>query len=160
MFMKDPTDALRRIAEKLREGGIAAFHEWMAGTLPTSPTKYPVLTAFLTLLSTTFERSGASLDIGAELHWRMLDAGLEPCPQPLAEIAVSLGHGPIAYRRWAQMGQSMVPKIVQYGVASEGEISNIIEHELRDELARARDLVPLSWPMIGQWAHKPASTTR
>ena len=31
----------------------------------------------------------------------------------------------------------------------------IKEGGLRDELLAARDVVPLSWLMIGQWARKP-----
>jgi hypothetical protein len=32
----------------------------------------------------------------------------------------------------------------------------MVDHRLRDELLPARDLVSLSWLMIGQWGRKPA----
>jgi hypothetical protein len=36
------------------------------------------------------------------------------------------------------------------------EIRHRVEHDLREELLAATGLVPLSWLMIGQWAHVPA----
>jgi ubiquinone/menaquinone biosynthesis C-methylase UbiE len=159
MFMSDPTAALRQIAERIRPGGFVAFHE-MDGRVTTAPAmNQPVLARLQDLFARTFERSGARLEVGAELYSRMLDAGLEPAPQPLAEIAVHMGQGEVAYRRWALFARSMLPKMVQYGFASEEEIHDIIDNQLRDELVPARGLVPLSWLMIGQWARKPGAGT-
>src|SRR5215468_2134853 len=154
MYMRDPTAALRLIAERVRPGGILAFHEWVVGISPASADQ-PVLASFQKLISTTFERSGARLEIGAELFSRMRDAGLEPQPRPLAEIAVCMGQGDVAYRRWALFARSMLPKIVEYGLAAEEDVVDIVERRLRDELLDARGMVPLSWLMIGQWARKP-----
>lgn len=153
MFTADPTAALRLIAERVRPGGIVAFHEWV-GRMPSAMSQ-PALASLQSLLSTTFERSGAQLDIGAELSWRMLDAGLDPEPQPLAEIAVDGAPGSLAYRRWVLIAQSLLPKIVEYGLATEEEVRHTVEQELREELLASRGLTPLSWPMIGQWARKP-----
>ena len=155
MYMSDPTAALRLIAERVRPGGVVAFHEWAAGISPASAMNQPVLAAFQNLISRTFERSGARLEIGTELYWRMRDAGLEPEPRPLAEIAICVDQGALAYRRWALFARSMLPKIVEYGFAAEQEIIDTVERRLRDELMNGRGLMPLSWLMIGQWARKP-----
>jgi ubiquinone/menaquinone biosynthesis C-methylase UbiE len=155
MFMSDPTAAIRLIADKVRPGGVVALHEWAAATLPAPAPKLPLLAAFQTLLAKAFERSGARLDTGAELYWRMREAGLEPEPRPLAEVQVCLDQNAIAYRRWALFARSMLPKIVEYGLASERDVLDTVEGSLRDELMHTRDPVPLSWLMIGQWAHKP-----
>lgn len=153
MYTSDPTAALRLIAERVRPGGVVAFHEWM-GRVPSAMGQ-PVLASLQQLLSTTFERSGAQLEIGAELYWRMLEAGLEPEPKPLAEIAVDGAQGTLAYRRWVLIAQSLLPKIVEYGLATEKEIRHTLKHELHDELLAGRGITPLSWLMIGQWARKP-----
>jgi ubiquinone/menaquinone biosynthesis C-methylase UbiE len=155
MYMGDPTVALRLIAERLRPGGIVAFHEWDARVTTASAINQPVLTRLQDLIAQTFERSGAHLGIGAELFWRMLDASLVPEPRPLLEIAVHMGRDDVAYRRWATMARSMLPKIVEYGIAIEEEVLNLIGDHLRDELDTAREARPLSWLMFGQWAWKP-----
>jgi hypothetical protein len=49
----------------------------------------------------------------------------------------------------------MLPKIVAYGLATEKDLLDIVEHQLRDELLSASDLMPLNSLMIGQWARKP-----
>jgi ubiquinone/menaquinone biosynthesis C-methylase UbiE len=158
-FMSDPTAALRLIAERVCAGGILAFHEGDF-QLPTAPAmNQPVLARLQDLFTRTFERSGSRPGTGTELYSHMLDAGLEPYPKPLAEIAVHMGQGEVAYRRWALFARSMLPKMVQYGFASEEEIHDIIDNQLRDELVPARGLVPLSWLMIGQWARKPGAGT-
>jgi len=155
MFMSDPTAALRLIAQRVRSGGIVAFHEWAANVASPSATNQPVLDSFRNLIAATFERSGARLDTGAELYWRMRDAGLEPDPRPLAEFAVCMGQGVVGYRRWALFARSMLPKIVEYGLDAEEEVLDTVERRLHDELIDSRDLIPLSWLMIGQWARKP-----
>jgi len=156
MYMSDPTAALRLIGEQVRPGGILAFHEWAAGMLPASAPNLPVLASFQHLIGKTFERSGARLDMGAELADYMRDAGLESEPRPLAEINVCIGENAVAYRRWALFARSMLPKIVEYGLAEEREVLDTVEGALRTELMHARGPVPTSWLMIGQWARKPA----
>ena len=76
-------------------------------------------------------------------------------PRPLAEINVCIGENAVAYRRWALFARSMLPKIVEYGLAEEREVLDTVEGALRDELTHARGPVPTSWLMIGQWARKP-----
>src|SRR5262249_30901224 len=129
MYMSDPTAALRLVAERIRPGGILALHEWVAGISPASAMKLPVLASFLNLIGATFERSGARLEIGAELYARMHDAGLEPAPRPVAEIAVCMGQGAAAYRRWALFARSMLPKIVEYGLGTEEDVVDTVERQ-------------------------------
>ena len=155
MFMRDATAALQLIAERIRPGGIVAFHEVDPRVTVAPDKNYPVLARFQSLIAQTFERSGAHLETGEELYQRMLDAGFEPDPRPVAEIPVVMGRGEIAYRRWALFARSMLPKMVEYGLAMEKDVLEIVEHRLRDELLLARGLIPLNWLMIGQWARKP-----
>jgi ubiquinone/menaquinone biosynthesis C-methylase UbiE len=154
MFMPDPTEALRVFAKRVRRGGIVAFCEQVASVTATSAG--PVLAALLALFTLTFQRSGARPDIGAELYSRMRDAGLQPNPRPLAEFVLCPARDTGAYRRWALFARSMLPKIVEYGLGTEEEIRHTVEHDLREELLATTGLVPLSWLMIGQWAHVPA----
>ena len=155
MFMRDATQALRLFAERVRPGGILAFCEPASVTaIPAG--QQPVLAALLALFTSAFERSGARPDMGAELYSRMCEAGLQPDPRPLAEFVLCTARDPAAYRRWALFADSMLPKIVEYGLGAEEEIRHRVEHDLRDELLAATGLVPLSWLMISQWARVPA----
>src|SRR5215472_1300035 len=156
MFMPDPTEALRLFAERVRPGGILAFCEQVASVTAAPAGHQPVLAALLALFTSAFERSGARPGIGAELYSRMRDAGLQPDPRPLAEFVLCPARDPVAYRRWALFARSMLPKIVEYDMGTEGEIRRSVEHDLRDELLAATGLAPLSWLMIGQWARVPA----
>jgi ubiquinone/menaquinone biosynthesis C-methylase UbiE len=156
MFMRDPTEALRLFAERVRPGGILAFCEQAASITATSDSSQPALAALLALFTSVFERSGARPDVGAELYSRMSDAGLQPHPRPLAEFVLHPARGALAYRRWAQFARSMLPKIVEHGLGTEEEIRHRVEHDLREELLAATGLVPLSWLMISQWARVPA----
>jgi hypothetical protein len=47
-----------------------------------------------------------------------------------------------------------LPRIVEYGIAGEEDILDILE-QLRIELTQARGLIPFTF-MIGQWARTPA----
>ena len=75
----------------------------------------------------TFECTGARPEVGTELYSRMLDVGLEPDPKPIAEIAIHMANGEIAYRRWAQFARSFLPKIIEYRIATEKDVLNILD---------------------------------
>ena len=158
MYISDATTALRLIAARLRPGGIVAFLESADAFMPTSQLRLPVLGSLWDVLRATYQRSGARLEIGSELYGRMLDAGLEPDPLPLAEIVLYIGDGEVGFRRWSTMAQNMLPKIVEYGAATQEEVLDTIDR-LRTELCGHRGPVPVSWFTIGQWARKPASAT-
>lgn len=156
MFVTDPTEALRHSTANLRPGGIVAFQEWVGQVTGASQARQPLLAWLLHLFSATFERSGAHMEIGTELFGRMRDAGLEPEPRPLAEIGLHMGDPTVAPRRWASFARSMLPKIVEYGLATETELEvDTLEERLRDELSSAGGVVPLTWLMVAQWGRKP-----
>jgi ubiquinone/menaquinone biosynthesis C-methylase UbiE len=156
MFIDDPTAVLRRLRKALRPGGIVAFQEWVGDVHGVSPATQPLLSWVLGLLAETFVRSGAHLHMGLELYTGMLEAGFEPDPTPIAEIGLHTGDQAPGARRWALFARSMLPKIVEYGLATEAEIEvETLERRLRDEYRNAGGMIPLTWLMVGQWAHKP-----
>ena len=102
----------------------------------------------------TFARSGAHLDIGAELHDRMAAAGLVPDPNPIVEFAVHHGGPEESWRRWADIGRSVLPKMVAYGLIDLDEANHLLDVELRQQLTGS-SFAPLSPLMVGQWARAP-----
>ena len=156
MFTSNPTAIFRRLRDALRPGGILAFQEWVGDVYGVSSAGQPLLSWLLDLLAETFVRSGAHLRMGLDLYTQMLAAGFEPHPTPIAEIAVHTGDQLPGARRWMLFARSMLPKIVEYGLATEAEIEvETLERRLRDEYRNAGGLIPLTWLMVGQWAHKP-----
>jgi ubiquinone/menaquinone biosynthesis C-methylase UbiE len=156
MFQKDPTAVLRHLSERLRPGAILAFHEPVTDVPGVSATRQPLLASILELLARTMERSGAHVNMGLELHSRMLEAGLEPAPAAIAEIGVRLGDPSAGPRRWALFVRSLLPRIVEYGLATESEVDvDTLEWRLREEFASAGGLMPLTWLMVAQWARTP-----
>ena len=58
-FMKDPTETIRQIAERVRPGGIVAFHEPDSRLTISPAMNQPVLARLQDLLARTFECTGA-----------------------------------------------------------------------------------------------------
>jgi ubiquinone/menaquinone biosynthesis C-methylase UbiE len=156
MFIDDPAAILRRLRGALRPGGIVAFQEWVGDVHGVSSATQPLLSWMLGLLAETFVRSGAHLHMGLDLYTGMLEAGFEPHPTPIAEIGLHTADPVAGARRWALFARSMLPKIVEYGLATEAEVGvETLERRLRDECRSAGGLIPLTWLMVGQWANKP-----
>jgi len=156
LYQADPTGALRAIAERLRPDGIVAFQEPALRALPWQVPDLPLLTSVVAWTREVFARSGAHMNVGWELYWRMRDAGLAPHRVPLGEIPLDIGPDSIAYDRWATLTRSLQPRIIEYGLATEAEIDiDTLEQRLREEAMVARAPIPLfSGMLIGQWARK------
>jgi len=156
MYVDDPTAVLRHLSRVVKPGGILAFQEHVADVRGVSAERQPLLASTLELFSETFERSGACLNMGLELYSRMLDAGLEPTPEPIAEIGVHMGDDTPGARRWALFARSLLPKIVEYGLATEADVDpDTLEQRLRDEFHQAGGMIPLTYLMVAQWARTP-----
>lgn len=155
MYTADPTDTLRSLRSLVCPGGIVVFHEWI--TRPTAglaAADQPALARLQALLADTFARSGAHLEIGAELHDRMAAAGLVPDPNPIVEFAVHHGGPEESWRRWADIGRSVLPKMVAYGLIDLDEANHLLDVELRQQLTGS-SFAPLSPLMVGQWGRAP-----
>jgi hypothetical protein len=160
MYQADPTDALRAIAGRLRPDGIVAFQEPAVGAFAWRPPNLPLLGSVVAWMREVFARSGAHMNVGWELYWRMRDAGLAPHPVPLGEVPLDIGPDSAAYDRWATLTRSLQPKIVEYGLATEAEIDiETLEQRLREEALAAHATIPLfSGVLVGQWARKAPSS--
>jgi SAM-dependent methyltransferase len=155
MYTTDPTDTLRSLRSLVCPEGIVVFHEWIARpTAGLAAADQPALAQLQELLADTFSRSGAHLEIGAELHDRMAAAGLLADPNPIVEFAVRHGDPEEAWRRWADIGHSVLPKMVAYGLIDLDEANHLLDVELRQQLTGS-SFAPLSPLMVGQWAQAP-----
>ena len=77
----------------------------------------------------------------------------------MTEISFNTGRDTPGPRRWALFARSLLPKAIEYGLATGAEVNiDTLEPRLRDEFLAARGVMPLTYLMIGQWARKPGST--
>jgi SAM-dependent methyltransferase len=156
MYHADPTTTLRAVAACVRPGGVVAFQEVVfEGGMPAELDKLPLFSLVLSWIRGVYERSGAHINLGLELWWRMRDAGLEPHATPLAEVPMDTRPDSLAYSRYASLIRSLLPRIVDYGLATEAEVAvDTLERRLRDEALPARAALPLFHLLVGQWARR------
>ena len=158
MYQGDPTEALRSVASNVRDGGIVAFQELAADVSIWDVPNLPILTSVLRWKREAFARSGAHVNVGAELYWRMHDAGLIPYATPLAEVPLDIGPGSVVYQRHAAVIRSVLPKIIEYGLATESEVDiETLEQRLREEALAECATIPGDYLLVGQWAQKPTT---
>jgi hypothetical protein len=155
LYLADPVATLRTVLRALRDDGLAVFCEanMLAGvaSYPRSPLHQLVGHC----VRETFARGGVELAMGAKLYQTFLDAGL---PAPHLRTDALIGGGCAWVERFvpyvANILRSMMPRMVEYGVATEEEIG-IEDFEARycDEILSQRGVVQW-WTVVGAWAHK------
>jgi ubiquinone/menaquinone biosynthesis C-methylase UbiE len=156
MYTSDPTAALRNIAERVRPGGVVAFQELDQEYAGMSWESTPLFAQVRKMIVGAFKRSGARTNLGTELFERMRDAGLEPDPSPIAEMLLRMGQSAFAVRRWVTTVRGMLPRMIDYGIATEAEVDiDTLERRLLEEAARTGVVLPLWTLLVSQWARKP-----
>jgi len=151
MYVPDPVDALRRIADTLRPGGIVAFVEHDATMTPGRTTPMPLHEQVQAWMWQTVAREGGNLHIGFDFPHLFAEAGL-----PLAHLrAEAVIQTPDMPYRGAAIIRAMLPRILAHGVATEQDIDvETLEQRLAAERA-AVQATYISDMVFGAWARKP-----
>jgi 2-polyprenyl-3-methyl-5-hydroxy-6-metoxy-1,4-benzoquinol methylase len=158
MYQADPTAVLRRLAAMVRPGGMVAFLEIIAPPVLGWPHR-PLYGKYIRRLLTTFERSGAKVDMGLRLHQAFIDAGL-PEPDVRLEGLVISGPDAHGFHWFAELVRSVAPVMERLGVASAPEID--IE-TLGDRLVAEAEEAPGSVCALalgGAWVRTPVARPR
>jgi ubiquinone/menaquinone biosynthesis C-methylase UbiE len=147
LYQKDPVAALATVVKHLRPGGIVAFMEpWLA--LPQGPDN-PVLRV-LTCIVETLRRSGTHIDLGPRLHKVFASAGL-PQPKMRFEAVMDARDKSPLYQLVADSFVSLLPKAVEYGIASPDEVDvESIPAQLRATM-NAVGYAAMSLPTVSAW---------
>ncbi len=159
MYSADPVASLRTALRAVRAEGIAAFYEANMGAEVAS---HPI-SAMHQLLgrwcSETFARGGVEMAMGTKLHQVFLAAGL---PSPRLTMDTIIGGG----REWlerfvstfgASHLRSLMPQILEYGIATEDEIGiETFDRRYLEELLRQESVVQ-HFQCVGAWARKRAA---
>ena len=155
MYSTDQVATLRAAASSLKPGGVAAFYEMdMGGGVESYPPS--ALHQFLGhCVSETFARAGVEVAMGTKLRHVFRAAGLQ---EPRLCTDRIIGGGSIWVTRFGEFGasllRSMLPLIVQHGVATAEQIGlDTFEARYRDEVIDQDSVV--QWlPCVGAWAQK------
>lgn len=153
MYQANATAVLRRLARMVRPGGIVAFLEGVV--LPAQPwPRRPLYADWVGRVLETFDRSGATIDMGLRLHHAFLEAGL-PAPETRLEGVIVAGADGRGFRWFSDLVRSMAPAMERYGIARAGEDElHTLDERLTAEAAAAPGAV-CTLALGGAWARLP-----
>ena len=151
----DPTAVLRHLATQVRPGGLLLFHEFdFASPVSMWPETPPLWRRMMELLAELYRRRGLFPDLGLRLTRTFLDAGL-PWPTIRAEVPVGGEPGSYLYGWLAQTVRSLLPALIQSGLAREAEL-DVDTLAARLEAEGVRLGCQLLGPtQFGAWVWKP-----
>ncbi len=154
IYLGEPEALLRLLSGHLRPGGIVAFQEidWTNGPTAVPPSRH--LAQVWKWVPETFRRAGLDPQIGLKLHQIFLAAGL-PAPTMHLDAPVGGGLDWAGYDYMASGLRSMLPYILQHGVATEEEVDiDTFAERLRAEVVGQQGVV-MSQTFIRAWARLP-----
>lgn len=154
LYVPDHIAVLRRLLGHLRPGGVVAFQEYDLS--PRLELFYPPspLTEYLwSLVTQSFQRTGAELQMGLKLSGALQEAGL---PKPHLRCEIAMGSGPewAGYEVLADVVRAVLPVIVKFGLAAAEEIEiETLADRLREENSSQQG-VALMPPLISAWTRR------
>jgi ubiquinone/menaquinone biosynthesis C-methylase UbiE len=154
-FLRDPAAVLRTLAGRVRSGGLIAFQEPGNATLqPVAVPPSPLLDQLWQWIMQTYRHAGLDLYMGLHLFPLFAEAGL---PVPEMHLDAAVGGGPewAGYEYMASLIRTLLPRIVQFGIATPEEVGvDTLAERLRAEVV-GRQGVVTTWSFITAWARKP-----
>ena len=152
MYYAEPTDAVRKLAGKLRSGGVLLFQELDgAGCFSWPPS--PTYDSTIYLIRKALELSGAPTRLGLRLYSIFQDAGL-PAPEMRLFGAVGGGEDHPVYSVVAESLRSLLPVLETFGVITAEQLDvDSLAARMRQEIIANRS-VATSPSLIGAWVRK------
>ncbi|MCW5716767.1 MAG: methyltransferase domain-containing protein [Bauldia sp.] len=149
IHLPDPAASLRSLARRVRRGGVLAFVEMDIGVADSAP-KSDLFTRCLNLITTVYRRGGMEPDMGSRLFAEFRAAGLDPAIT--GDCRVEAGPNSHAYDYLADSLRSLLPSMVEHGLATALEMDvDTLADRLRAE-SLARDLCFIFPLTVGAWA--------
>lgn len=149
MYMEEPSEAIRHVAEWVKPGGLVLFQELNLSTAHSRP-PMPLFWQMMTIVNETFARADIHTDIGMDLPYLFQRAGY-PILDTLIGGRMQSGAGAYTCTYLADTIWSLLPLAEQLGVVRPGDIDmDTLEGRLRSELARGG--VHVAPTVTGAWA--------
>ncbi|PYV51882.1 MAG: hypothetical protein DMG98_25245 [Acidobacteria bacterium] len=151
MYYPDPVDAIRKLAQHVRRGGLIIFQEFdmeNARSFPTAPTFDRAVGWMKQTLSATNTR----IQLGLELYSVFLAAGL---PGPKLRMDALIGGGSeFPCEILAAAIQSLLPMMEKLHIATSAEVEvSTLAKRMHDEVIAGKGVV-LSPALIGAWCRR------
>lgn len=151
MYQPDRVDAVRRLVEALRPGGLIFFHEHDGTMPPGRLTALPLHEQVREWVWQTVEREGATRHMGFELASVLEQAGLTG----VALRAEAIVQTPTTPYHTGMIVRAMMPRIVAKGVATAEEIDvDTLDARLAEERKKA-NATYVGEMVFGAWGRKP-----
>jgi SAM-dependent methyltransferase len=142
MHQPDPKRTLRQIATLIRPGGHIVAHELLYGPyLPKSDPEIPEFDTMLGWLYEVMTRAGASPDVPHQFHDLCCELGLREV-SIRGYIPTDMSDTAALVRQNHDLLVAIRPRIVQFGIASEAEISRVLAGMVQASEKSFRSLFP------------------
>jgi ubiquinone/menaquinone biosynthesis C-methylase UbiE len=154
MYLPDPAAILRHLSQQLRSGAAIAFME-PDFTVPSSV--FPELPQFKNgnfWISEVLRRSGARIDMGMRLHSTYRDAGFVNTATEVSHLS-GCGMTREMADYFVDTLRSVLPKIIEYGIATHEEVQIDTLADRVEAAAREADPQWVASRYISAWARKP-----
>jgi ubiquinone/menaquinone biosynthesis C-methylase UbiE len=150
-FQSEPAVMLRKIAARVRPGGVVAFHEidhGGVGSIPPAPT----YDRCCRLVIETLRSHNTEFQMGSKLHATFVSAGL-PAPSMRLESLIGGGsQGADCLYLVAELVATLLPKMEQLGIATATEMeSGTLAKRMIDEAVERNSVIFGHW-QIAAWS--------
>jgi SAM-dependent methyltransferase len=151
-YLVEPPGVLRRLASRVRPGGVIAFMEFDVTRIESVP-EAPLFRNAATWIMRAFEGSGIDPALGSRLGAVFRDAGL---PWPFMTSFQKACCGPDGfYWLFAETVRTLLPQIERLGLATAEQVDiESLADRLREE-AMATRLTAFSPRWVGAWVRVP-----
>ncbi len=149
MYLVDPAASIRHLTKLVKSGGILAFAELdidEAGSLP----ELPLLGRCIRWTTETYRRVGIEPNMGSKLFAAFRGAGLTA--QLRGTTRIEGGSGAVAYEFATETIRSLLPRMIEFGIATAAEVAiDTLNERLRSEAA-ATNACMFMPRLVGAWA--------
>ena len=152
LYLADPAQMLRRIAEKVKTGGIIAFQDMDMSNIRSLP-RIALFQQCAEWIVETFRRGGVETQMGLKLFQTFIAAGL-PAPQMILGARVEGGPNSAGYEYFTDIMRSLLPMMERLDVVSAEEVQiATLAERLRDKVTAGGGVIVLP-SLVGAWTTK------